>query len=264
MTTAPVRSVFTEIIMGLPFSLHIRGTEPRQAIEAAVREVWSDLRAADETFSPFKPTSAVSRMNRGEECPAADSAAVNAVLDLAHQTYRITDGAFDVHYSGQLDPSGIVKSWATARAAKRLDHLDVVYYLNAGGDILVRTAASTPRWRIGIEHPHDPNLLLAVLELTSGGIATSGSAHRGNHIIAGRTGRPASGFTQVSVVGPSLVKADIAATTLMVTGAPNPALSRWLRGYEVLAVSTTAQLLATPGLAELAVDTLPAHRILDL
>lgn len=264
MTTAPVRSVFTEIIMDLPFSLHIRGTEPRQAIEAAVREVWSDLRAADETFSPFKPTSAVSRMNRGEECPAADSAAVNAVLDLAHQTYRITDGAFDVHYSGQLDPSGIVKSWATARAAKRLDHLDVVYYLNAGGDILVRTAASTPRWRIGIEHPHDPNLLLAVLELTSGGIATSGSAHRGNHIIAGRTGRPASGFTQVSVVGPSLVKADIAATTLMVTGAPNPALSRWLRGYEVLAVSTTAQLLATPGLAELAVDTLPAHRILDL
>ena len=47
-----------------------------------------------------------------------------------------------------------------------------------------------PRWRIGIEDPHDPARVLAVVPVRNGAVATSGTAHRGAHLVDARTGRP--------------------------------------------------------------------------
>ncbi len=263
MTTEAPLSVFTEMIMGLPISLHIRGYADPVKVTAAVSDVWRVLRAADDTFSTYTPHSAISRINRGEPSQSHHRHDVHTVLDLAEQIRIMTDGAFDVRHSGNLDPAGIVKGWATERAAECLRPLDVAYYLNAGGDIALRTTPDQPLWHIGVEHPSDSSGVLAVLALPTGAIATSGTAHRGNHIIDPHTGRSATGFAQVTVVGPSLVTADIAATALMVAGKISPAMSEWLEGYEILAVTMTSQLIATQGMPGLVVTEMPTHQTFD-
>lgn len=260
MTQVAPLSVFTEMIMGLPFSLHLHSAADPDKVRPVVEQVWASLRTADATFSTYRTDSAISRLNRAEPFATEDQQDIDLVLGIAEHARVITEGAFDVHYSDKLDPSGIVKGWAAGRAAEFLRPLEAAYYLNAGGDIVLHTSRDHPTWRIGIEHPLDPTGLLAVLELPAGAVATSGSAHRGNHIIDPRTRRPASGFAQVTVVGPSLVIADVAATALMVTGTVSPAMSEWLDGYEILGVTRGSEIIATEGMAELIVTELPPHQ----
>jgi FAD:protein FMN transferase len=72
-----------------------------------------------------------------------------------------------------LDPSGVVKGWAVARAAARfamLDETDVC--LSAGGDVVCRTAVpGSPGWRVGIEDPADPARVVGVVGVRSGAVA---------------------------------------------------------------------------------------------
>jgi thiamine biosynthesis lipoprotein len=128
-----------------------------------------------------------------------------------------------------LDPSGVVKGWAADRAAQHLRQLDDTdFALSAGGDITCRTLdPSAPPWRIGIEDPHEPTRLVAVVPVRSGGVATSGSVHRGNHVIDARTGRSPIGIASVTVVAATLTAADIDATSAYAMGL---AASDWLRG----------------------------------
>jgi FAD:protein FMN transferase len=73
-------------------------------------------------------------------------------------------------------------------------------------------------WRIGIEDPRDPSRVLAVVPVTNGAVATSGTAHRGQHLVDARTGRPPSGIGSVTVLADSLTWADIDATAAYVQG----------------------------------------------
>ena len=84
-----------------------------------------------------------------------------------------------------------------------------------------------PEWRIGIEHPHRPQTFIAVVPIRSGAVATSGTAHRGQHLLDARTGQVAAGVAQVTVIGPSLTWADIDATAAYAHGA---GAAEWLRG----------------------------------
>ena len=125
---------------------------------------------------------------------------------------------------------------------------DTDYCLSGGGDIICRAAdLSRPEWRIGIEHPHNPKALIAVVPIRSGAIATSGTAHRGAHLIDPRTGRAPSGIASVSVVEASLTGADIDATAAYVHGRD---AVRWLqdrpirRALIVWADGTTTRLPA--------------------
>ncbi len=84
----------------------------------------------------------------------------------------------------------MVKGWAAERAAVCLAELpDTDFCLSAGGDIICRTLDPTAMpWRIGIEDPHDPSRHVGVVPLQTGAVATSGSSHRGAHIVDARTG----------------------------------------------------------------------------
>jgi FAD:protein FMN transferase len=65
-------------------------------------------------------------------------------------------------------------------------------------------------------------------------VATSGTAHRGAHIIDEHTGRPATAVRATTVIGPSLMWADVYATAAAARG-PSP--MDWLEdldGYEAL------------------------------
>ena len=123
----------------------------------------------------------------------------------------------------------MVKGWAAERAARALHYLPGTdFSLSAGGDLVCRTKlVAAPAWRIGIENPHDPQRVVAVVRVRVGGVATSGPAHRGAHIVDARTGRAPSEVASITVIGPDLVSADIDATTAFALG--SGALT-WLRG----------------------------------
>jgi thiamine biosynthesis lipoprotein len=80
-------------------------------------------------------------------------------------------------------------------------------------------------WRIGVEDPADPRRIRAVVPVHTGAVATSGAAHRGAHVVDGRTGRPPAAVASVTVVAASLTCADIDATAAYALG---PDAARWL------------------------------------
>jgi FAD:protein FMN transferase len=224
---------YVEHAMGMPISLALRGRYAKgERGLAAWREVVAVLRAADSVFSTYRPDSLVSRLGRGE-CTLADCPPeVAEVLALGATAQRDSGGAFSVHRPGRdgrrtLDPSGVVKGWAADRAAAPLRALaGTDFCLSAGGDLVCQTLEPDHRpWRIGIEDPHDPRRLIAVVPVANGAIATSGGAHRGQHVVDARTGRPPSGIASVTVVAGSLVDADIDATAAYAQG---PDAAAWL------------------------------------
>ena len=85
---------------------------------------------------------------------------------------------------------------------------------------------SHPAWRVGIEDPHHPQQLLATVEVRRGAIATSGTAHRGEHITDARTGGTPGAVASVTVLADDLTSADIDATAAYAIGADALA---WLR-----------------------------------
>lgn len=239
MTTsaAPVRVLTRRVehVMGMPISLAISGKHATSAAGVAAWEVAAAvLREADAIFSTYRADSWISRLRRGEvrleDCPAV----VREVFALAATARVESDGAFDIHLpqpdgTRALDPSGIVKGWAAERAAVPLSHLeDTDFCLSAGGDMVCSTKLpASPDWRIGIENPFDPSIVIGVVPLRNGAIATSGLVHRGAHIVDPRTGHVPSRWTSVTVIAPTLTEADVNATAAFVLGAEAPA---WLAG----------------------------------
>ena len=105
--------------MGTVFSLDVRGGEPG-AVRAALEEAAAGLRRVDEVFSTYRGDTQISRLARGELDVGQCDPEVAEVLELAAEAERVSDGWFSTRYRGQLDPTGIVKGWATERAARRL------------------------------------------------------------------------------------------------------------------------------------------------
>lgn len=239
--TDPHRSAWTRVIMGMPISLHLRGCGVRadHAVEPVVTQVFEHLRAVDRLFSLHRPDSQISRIRRGDLLRDGRHPWVREVERLCDEATERTDGYFDPHLPGGYDPSGLVKGWAAQTAAALLDRLPADdYCLNAGGDIVtaVRHPNSAP-WRVGVEDPRDRTRFLAVRTVRAAGVATSGSAARGNHIVNPRTGTPARALLAVTVVGPALLWADVYATAAIARGGN---VERWVRSrapdHEVCAV----------------------------
>ncbi|PAZ10550.1 thiamine biosynthesis protein [Streptomyces sp. SA15] len=229
-----------EHVMGFPVSLRV---DDEGIPESAVDAVFAWLHEVDVRFSPFKPDSEVSRLDRGEVSEL--SADLREVLDLCEH-YRIaTGGAFDVRLPGRgLDPCAVVKGWSVQRAAQLLTAAGATRFcLNAGGDVV---AAGGP-WRVGVRHPEHADKLCTVLDLTDGAVATSARYERGDHIIDGRTGRPATGLLSLTVVAPTLTEADSVATAAFAMGAQGVDWAAGLEGCEVFAVDGERRVLRTPG-----------------
>jgi thiamine biosynthesis lipoprotein len=218
-----------EHVMGMPISLALRGRHTDDtAADTAWAAVLDSLRDADRVFSTYRADSVVSAIRRGE-LPLADAPAqVHQVLALGARAERATDGAFSV-WRPDLDPSGVVKGWAVERAAAFLRALpDTDFCLSAGGDMACRALEGEP-WRVGIEDPHDPARVLAVVPVRDGAVATSGTAHRGAHLVDARSGTAPAAVAQVTVIARSLTDADLDATAAYALG---PRAAQWL-GHRV-------------------------------
>ena len=217
----PTRHV--EDCMGTVFSFAI--ADPG-AWQAALDEAVAWLHRVDATFSTYRDDSAISRLRRGEHVV---DPLVSEVLSLCDHYERWTDGAFTAHLPGGLDPSGLVKGWAVERASGILRaHGSRNHAVNGGGDVQLAGEPSPGRpWRIGVTDPLDRSRLLTTVEGRDLAVATSGTAERGAHLVDPRTGGPALGLASVTVTGPSLTEADVAATAAFVLG---DAGLEWLAG----------------------------------
>ena len=239
--------------MGMPISIHVRAADVGSpAVVHAVEEAFDVLREADRLFSTYQQHSEVSRIRRGELDPALADPAVRQVIALCQRARELTDGAFtdllpDEEGVLRFDPTGLVKGWAADQAASRLAELPgVSYCLNAGGDVVVggtdRDTSDTSDtsdirdsrdtgdtgdagdagdgpgapWRVGIEDPRDRSRIAEVVVLHEGGVATSGTAARGAHLYDSATGTFVDRSGSVTVVGPTLMWADVWATALFV------------------------------------------------
>lgn len=230
------RRAWVRQIMGMPVSLHVRGPRARDAeVADAAEAVFADLREADALFSTYREDSQVRRVQRGELDLADADPRLREVSLLCEVARERTDGLFDAWNAvpgrpGLWDPTGLVKTWAVARAARRLAGLGVGYALGAGGDVLLRPAPDGVPWQVGIEDPRDRTRVLATVPVTDGGVATSGLAARGAHIVDPRTGRRATAVLSATVIGPSLLWADVHATALVALGAAAVAHTERLHG----------------------------------
>ncbi|GAA4042037.1 FAD:protein FMN transferase [Streptomyces shaanxiensis] len=231
-----------EHVMGFPVSLRV---DDEHVGEQTADAVFAWLREVDARFSPFKADSEVCRLDRGEIARGDVSADLDEVLGLCEE-YRIaTDGAFDVRLPGRgLDPCAVVKGWSVQRAAELLKAAGARrFVLNAGGDVV----ASGGPWRVGVRHPEQADKVCTVAELTDGAIATSARYERGDHIVDGRTGRPATGLLSLSVVASSLTVADTVATAAFAMGAEGVEWAASREGCEVFAVDAERRVFRTEG-----------------
>ena len=257
MTTRTLaRRAWVEQVMGLPVSLHLRGERlTGDLIDERIAAVYREFRHVEAVLSPYRDDSDLSRWERGALHLEQADPMLAQVITLCEQARRRTEGWFDPRglpdpRTGRprYDPSGLVKGWAAERAARHLAALEGIgWCLNAGGDVLVHTPDDQPAWRIGIENPDDPARIMRVVERRTGAVATSGSAHRGTHIVDPHTRRPAIRTKAVTVAGPSLMWADVYATAAAARG---PDALQWLDGldgYEALLVARSGLLRATTG-----------------
>ena len=236
-----------EHLMGTVFSFDLR--DPVSV--GVVDEVVEWLHWVDATFSTYVEDSEISQLRRRDIHLAECAPEVADVLAQCAQLERDTDGAFSAHYSGLLDPSGLVKGWAIERAAQLLTEAGSTRHaVNGGGDVRAVGRPEPGRsWQIGVVDPFDPRSLATVLSVVDGAVATSGTAERGLHVVDPRGGLPAQGLASVTVVGPNLALADAYATAAMVKGAEAPAWVEGLDGYDAFAVATTGERWQTSGFA---------------
>lgn len=235
--------------MGLPISVLARGDLAYSpGAIAAVRAVFAELVEVDAVFSPYRQDSVVSQLVRGElalsDCP-------EQVQDVAARCLvarDFTSGLFDAtRPDGRWDPSGLVKGWAVERAARHLAAVEWVdWCLNAGGDVVVVCPNGVP-FSVGIQDPHDPGRVAAVVACSRGGVATSGTAARGEHLYDPRSGAAATASASVTVVGPSLETADVLGTAAFSAGESALDVVDAIPGYEALRIDLDGHHSSTAG-----------------
>lgn len=208
----------TWLQMGMPMTVCIQDAGAGREDVAAVAAWFAEV---DRRYSPYRETSEVSRLNRGELDRSQLSDELADILRQCEQTKRETGGYFDSERDGRIDPSGLVKGWAIERASRLLAARGwTSHVVEAGGDVQAvgHNGAGEP-WRVGIRNPFQREQIVKVLAVSNGGVATSGTAIRGQHIYdPWRPGPLESDVVSLTVIAPSIYDADRFATAAFAMG----------------------------------------------
>jgi FAD:protein FMN transferase len=199
----------------------VAGGDP--AAVARVLERW------EAAFSLFRPESELSRVNASQaqllHVSRLFASTLQVALDVAADTAGLVDPTLcgrwpEVVVSGRmlsrprglaLDLNGVVKALAVDEAVEALDGPG---FVSVGGDLAVRGPVDVALPAGG------------AIRVVSGGLATSGTASRGAHLVDPATGRPSeSRWEQVTASGATCLAADAAAKTGFLLGEDGPA---WL------------------------------------
>jgi thiamine biosynthesis lipoprotein len=238
--------------MGMPITVEV--ADP--GVSASDLEaVYSYLVYVDETFSTYKETSEISRLNRGELREDEYGDDTRAVLALSEETRRATGGYFNIWHGGVCDPSGIVKGWAARNAARILDTRGFRnYYLDAGGDVQLAGMKDGAPWRVGIRNPFNRAEHVKTLAISDCGVATSGTAIRGQHIYnPHHADHTLTEIVSMTVIGPDVYEADRFATAAFAMGRMGVAFVEGLDGFEGYVIDAHGSATYTSGFQRYAI-----------
>lgn len=128
----------------------------------------------------------------------------------------------------EIDFGGVVKEYAADTCAALCRARGIEHGLvNMGGDIHVIGAHPDGQpWKVGIQTPDDPGRVATTVNLTYGGLASSGDyqrcmvidGKRYGHILNPKTGWPVEGLRAVSVIAPQCLVAGSTSTIAMLKG----------------------------------------------
>ena len=163
--------------------------------------------------------------------------------------------AYSRHPELQLDFGAIAKGLALARirdylASRGIEH----YVVNAGGDLITGGNRFGKPWRIGIQDPFAPGAIASIELEGSHSLFTSGDyrryyqrgEQRVHHIIDPRSGESATGRSSATILISDPVRADVAATALMIAGLRDTVtLARALKVDHFLLVNDSRQIFVS-------------------
>lgn len=236
----------TRDIMGMPVTIEIVGADA-----PVIERVFDYFAAVDVRFSTYKPESEISRINRGELPRDGYSDEMKEIFTLAALTQEETNGYFSIQRpDGLIDPSGLVKGWAIRNAALLVEAMGYMdYFLDAGGDIQSKGLdAHGEPWTVGIRNPFDRTQIVKAIRPLSQGVATSGTAIRGQHIYdPHKPSRDITDIVSLTVIGPDIYEADRFATAAFAMGKSGILFIENLPGFEGYCIDASGIATMTSG-----------------
>lgn len=237
----------TRILMGMPITVEVVDNKVKKK---DLDDVYKYFNYVDEKFSTYKRNSEIMKINRGEIKQSNYSADMKKVLSLCKKTNLQTNGFFDITHNGQMNPSGLVKGWSIYNAALLLKKKGYEnFYIDAGGDIQTFGKNSKrKKWVVGIRNPFNRRENVKVVTLEGQGVATSGTAIRGEHIYDPHYAKKRkSKIISLTVIGPNIYDADRFATAAFAMGAKGISFVESLGGFEGYMIDKTGIATYTSG-----------------
>lgn len=232
--------------MGMPITAKINDAD---ATAADLNSVFDYFEQTEKKFSVFLATSEITLINEGKIKKVDYSDAMNEILEKAEQTKKETNGFFDIIANdGRYNPSGLVKGWAINNAAKILKERGFEnFYINAGGDIQVQGTNELGQfWSVGIRNPFNRKEIVRILYIKDAGVATSGTAIRGQHIYNPHDRqKEIAEIVSLTVIGPNIYEADRFATAAFAMGKEGIKFIESLRGFEAYLIDKNRQATMT-------------------
>ena len=162
----------------------------------------------------------------------------------------------------QIDLGGIAKGWIAEKTLLLLEEYTPACAVSAGGDMAFHgLPQGEPAWQVSLEDPRDEQAVLAVLQVSSGALATSTVTRRRwlqggqvrHHIIDPRSGAPAKvEWLSVSVGAPKATIAEAFAKAILIGGSSlGTQLAAQIPGLWFIAVDPLGNLAGTPNSKEI-------------
>jgi thiamine biosynthesis lipoprotein len=213
------------------------------------------LNIAEESEGAFDPTIGASMEARGFNRDYATGHIVEIGLE-SDESVTYQDVLLDPEKktitllkSCVLDLGAVAKGMATDLAARELRQFGG-FTIDAGGDLYLGGCnPDGDPWIVGIRHPRLDGKLIDVIQVSNCSVCTSGDYEREHHILDPRRGVSSKDLASATVVAPTAMLADAAATAAFVMGPEEGIRFLDRLGVDGLLVSPSLDRYATEGMS---------------
>lgn len=225
-----------------------------KVLQAALATSETSRGAFDVTVQPLWEVFAAAQ--RQQRLPSAEEI-VKAKALVGWKRVNVADDYIQLSGTGtKLTLNGIAQGFAADQALAALQSHGVKHALIDTGELAALGERGIgDSWRVGVQHPREPDAYVALAKLqdrclsTSGDYATTFSADRQfNHVFDPVTGLSPQEVASVSVAAPTAMQADAWSTSCFVLGPARASeLLQTMEGVDALFVLKDGRMLSTKG-----------------